>query len=253
MLIHGWGVTYAVWDKLAPLLAPYFQLIMVELPGSGAANEAAQDKPYYPLCAEALEELRLALGIEQWTILAYSTGTRVGEAYVQQYPQHVLRAVFLCPVYIRKLLKMLVQVLQVVDPKHANVVNWFISGWRLYTLLLILGFNLHRHEFTNVWMNELTLLPPEHLKRAIRELPGTGRTPFLLPTSPEVPTLFIWGLQDVVADLPTHPRPNDVFILANHSAPVLCPHLVAEVALPFLKDEVIPQNAYRTTHTLVNF
>ena len=74
LLIHGWGVTYGVWQNLEPLLAPYFQLIMLELPGTGSTTMVDWGASYYPACAEAIEELRLMLGIEQWAILAYSTG-----------------------------------------------------------------------------------------------------------------------------------------------------------------------------------
>src|SRR5579884_2520504 len=65
LLIHGWGVTYRVWRNLVPLLKPHFQLILVELPGMGAAYHQVPMMSYYPACAEALEELRVALGIEQ--------------------------------------------------------------------------------------------------------------------------------------------------------------------------------------------
>jgi pimeloyl-ACP methyl ester carboxylesterase len=236
LLIHGWGVTYAVWHKLVPLLAPYFQLILVELPGAGAMSDVVFDTPYYPTCAEALEELRVALGIEQWAILAYSTGTRVGEAYVQQYPQYVSRAVFLCPICLRKPLKMLHRNLLRIDAKRSDVVNWILSGWRLYGLLLLLGFNLHRYDQIDGWMSEIKLLPTENLKRVIAELPGNGRAPFLLPTSPPVPTLFVWGVRDVLTAPPSHPRPNDAVILACHGAPVLNPQGVASVVLPFLKE-----------------
>ena len=252
LLIHGWGVTYAVWDKLVPLLAPHFQLILIELSGTHAMSEVALDKPYYPACAEALEELRVALGIEQWSILSYSTGTRVGEAYVQQYPQRVSRAVFLCPIYLRRPLKLAVQTMDRMDPKHPDLTNWFISGWRLYGLLLYLGFNLHRHEYTNSWMSEIELHPLDNLKRVLCDLPGYGRAPFRLPTSPQVPTLFVWGLHDALSAVPSHPRPNDIFILANHSAPVLSPQSVAEVVLPFLKEEIIAQNTYHKNRAIVN-
>jgi pimeloyl-ACP methyl ester carboxylesterase len=51
LLIHGWGVTYAIWQNLAPLLTPYFQLIMIELPGIGDSPEVDPEKPYYQACA----------------------------------------------------------------------------------------------------------------------------------------------------------------------------------------------------------
>jgi pimeloyl-ACP methyl ester carboxylesterase len=247
LLIHGWGVTYSVWHKLVPLLAPHFRLIIVELSGIDEVYEVVPDMSYYPACAEALEELRVTLGIEQWAIMAYSTGTRVGEAYLQRYPQRVARAVFLCPIYLRKPWKMIIQVMQRIDAKRSEVGNWIISGWRLYWLLLWFGFNLHQRDYANNWLSEIQLHPLASLKRIILELPGTGRAPFILPTSPLVPTLFVWGLRDTLAALPPNPRPNDVFIYASHGAPVLTPHSVAEVVLPFLNEEVILQNIYLRT------
>lgn len=245
LLIHGWGVTHAVWRKLVPLLAPHFQLILVELSGMGAVREVMPDKPYYPACAEALEELRMALGIEQWAIMAYSTGTRVCEAYVQQYPQRVTRAVFLCPIYLRKPWQIFLMVMQWIDSKRSGAGNWFLSGWRLYWLVLWFGFNLHRCDYTNDWMSEIVLQPLDNLKRILLELPGKGRAQFTLPTSPFVPTLFVWGRRDVLVALPSHPRPNDVFIYAGHGAPVLTPHSVVEVVLPFLNQEAVLQNTTR--------
>ena len=67
LLIHGWGVTYTIWQNLAPLLRPHFQLIMIELPGIGGSPEVDPKKPYYPACAEAIEEVRQALNIQQWS------------------------------------------------------------------------------------------------------------------------------------------------------------------------------------------
>jgi pimeloyl-ACP methyl ester carboxylesterase len=238
LLIHGWGVTYTVWQKLVPLLAPHFQLILVELPGLGAASEIDPGKPYYRACAEALEELRMTLGIEQWAVLAYSTGTRVSEIYLQRYPQHVTSAVFLCPMYLRRSWQMALQVGQWVDANGSGLVNWVLSGWRLYGLLLALGFNLHRRDCASEWRSEIELQPMDSLKRMLMDLPDKGRAPFMLPVSPPIPSLFVWGKRDALTARPPFSRPNDVFIFANHSAPVLNPDRVAAVVLPFLKEEV---------------
>jgi len=236
LLIHGWGVTYRVWRNLIPLLRPHFRLILVELPGVGAAGQQVPHESYYPACAGALEELRAALGIEQWSILAYSTGTRVGEAYVQQFPQHVLRAVFLCPIFLRESWKLALELEQWINARRTGLADWMLSDWRLYVLLLAFGFNLRHNECASEWMNEIELQPRANLKRMLLELPGKGRAPFSLPTTPAVPTLFVWGKQDALTARPRHPRPNDVFISANHSAPMLAARQVAEVVLPFLTE-----------------
>ncbi len=81
--------------------------------------------------------------------------------------------------------------------------------------------------------------PQQILKRTLFELPDTGRAPFTLPTSPPIPTLFIWGQQDAIIARPPRLRPNDIIILANHCAPILAPHSVVEVVLPFFKQEAL--------------
>lgn len=235
LLIHGWGITYAVWRNLIPLLTPHFQLILVELPGMGVARDIVPGKPYYIACAENLEELRIALGIEQWSILAYSTGTRAGEAYIQRYPQHVDRAIFLCPLYLRRAWKMALEVEQWINSKSTGLASWILSGWRLYYLLITLGFNLQSRDRAHEWMSEIKLQPMTNLKRVLLELPGKGRLPFTLPASSPVPILFVWGSRDALVLPPSPLQSHDVVILAGHSAPVLNPHEVAAVALPFLK------------------
>src|SRR5579863_7554000 len=213
LLIHGWGVTFTIWQNLKPLLLSHFQLIMVELPGVGFSPAIEEGKPYYPTCAEALEELRQSLGIEQWSILAYSSGTRAGEAYIQRYAPHVSRIVFLCPIYLTEWISLGLRAQAHFDQTHPVLADWILADWRLYTLILMLAFNGRRHTYTDEWMHEIKMQPMSDLKRQIYELPGKGRTRFIPST---VPSLFVWGRYDVLTARPFRPRPNDVFISANH-------------------------------------
>ncbi|MBV9232354.1 MAG: alpha/beta hydrolase [Chloroflexi bacterium] len=246
LLIHGWGVTYTIWQNLAPLLRPHFQLIMIELPGIGGSPEVDPERPYYPACAEAIEEVRQALGIEQWSILAYSSGTRAAEAYVQRYPYNVTRAIFLCPIYLTELCSLALRLLNTAHPSQ-TLTNWLFSDWRLYGLVLALGFNGRRNDYTHIWKNEIELQPVDILTRMLCELPGKGRAPFELPA---VPTLFIWGSRDALTARPRPLRPNDVVIPANHSAPMLAAHHVAEAVIPFLTEGrlVTTYNRWKRAH-----
>ncbi|GCE04454.1 alpha/beta fold hydrolase [Dictyobacter aurantiacus] len=231
LLIHGWGVTFAIWQNLAPLLKSRFQLIMIELPGLGGSPHVAADEPYYQICAEAIEEVRQFLGIEHWAMLAYSSGTRAAEAYVKRYPQSVTHAIFLCPTYILEIWALFLRLLD--GPHPPTLMQWVFSDWRLHSLVRALGFNWQQHQYTRVWKKEIELQPIDILIRSLCEMPGQGRTPFYVPS---IPTLFIWGGRDALIARPRHLGPHDVVIPANHSAPMLAAPYVAEVVLPFLTE-----------------
>jgi pimeloyl-ACP methyl ester carboxylesterase len=251
LLIHGFGVTYAIWQNLAPLLKEHFQSIMIELPGIGGSPPGDPGEPYYSACADAIEELREQLGIERWAILAYSSGTRAGEAYVQRYAPHVSRAVLLCPLFVREWWSLGLRVagqLENVRPVPA-VSSWVLSDWPLYGLVAALGFNGRRHEYTYLWTNEIRQQQVEFLKRSVYELPGKGRVPFSLAG---VPTLFIWGRRDAVTARPRRPRPNDLLIRANHSAPMVAAAQIAEAVVPFLTEgRVVTPGGPRRTWSIL--
>jgi pimeloyl-ACP methyl ester carboxylesterase len=234
LLLHGWGVTYTIWQDLAPLLSPFFRLIMVELPGMGSSPPVNEAQPYYAACAPMIEEVRQALGIEQWAILSYSTGTRAAETYAQRYVSHISRMVFLCPALVSGWNWLNLRGLVWLDRRWPQVGNWILSGWRLSGLILALGFNGRYHAHTSTWIVEIGAQPVNSLKIALRELPGGGRAPFALPP---LPALFVWGNHDVVMSRPRRPHSHDRFIAANHSAPMLAAPAIARVVLPFLQGQ----------------
>lgn len=231
LLIHGWGVTFKIWQNLAPLLDPHFQLIMIELPGIGNSPPPFSDRPYYPACADAIEEVRQALGIERWDILSYSAGTRAAEAYAQRYPQYVNCAVFLCPVYLDFWRSLGLSLVIQIDKLWPALGDWVLSDWRLYYLILFFGFNCHYHQYASDWMGEISVQSLKILKTTLREFPGAGHVPFHLPP---MPTLFIWGRSDIIPSRPRRPGPTDRIVPGNHSAPMLSASAIAEVVMPFL-------------------
>jgi hypothetical protein len=126
--------------------------------------------------------------------------------------------------------------------------HWLFSDWRLYSFIIALGFNWRRHQYTQLWKQEIELQPLDMLIRTLCEMPGKGRAPF---SSGNVPTLFIWGKSDALTARPRHPLINDVFIPADHSAPMLAASHVAEVVLPFLVEGklVHPYGRRRSRYT----
>lgn len=201
------------------------------------SGEIAAGRSYYDDCTEALDELRVALDIEQWAILSYSTGTRVGEAYMQRYPQHVTQAAFLCPLYLHRSWRLALQIEEWIDVRRSALADWILSGWRLHGMLLALGFNWRHFSCAGAWMREIKLQSVGNLKRMLLELPDKGRAPFVLPSTSAASTLFIWGLSDALTARPRHLRSNEVCIWANHGAPMLVPDKIARIVLPFFNNE----------------
>lgn len=83
VLIHGWGLHGGVWDVFVPLLAPYYRVLRVDLPGhggSGWSGEAALDD----MTAAVLE---VAPPVAAW--LGWSLGGLVAMRAALQAPARV--------------------------------------------------------------------------------------------------------------------------------------------------------------------
>jgi pimeloyl-ACP methyl ester carboxylesterase len=233
-LLHGFGVSFSIWENLTPHLSPYFQLIMVEMPGTGSSPPPDPERPFYEYSALLLDELRQELNLEQWSVLGYSLGSRAAAAYVRLFPARLERVAFLCPLLLRPSLKVGLHSLIAVDRRRPAFGDWLISGWRLYWLVRLLGFNLRAHPQAYAWTNEITAQVPAYLKVLLYGLEHERRGAFEVGT---VPTLYVWGRRDLIAHPPLRTRPEDVIIPADHSAPVDAAPTVAAVILPFFLGE----------------
>ncbi|NJK79385.1 MAG: alpha/beta hydrolase [Chloroflexaceae bacterium] len=234
LLIHGWGVTFDIWRNLAPLLKPHFRLIMVEMLGVGKSPPAPSDKPYYVACANALAETLQHIGIEKVSVLAYSTGTRVAETFLQLYPSLIERAALLCPIYPRGWQAFGIRMVEYFDQRSPRWGNWMLMGWRLNAMVRVLGFNGQRSPYLQDWVREISAQPVDILKTCIRDIPRYDRTLAAIPLDK---TLFIWGKHDLVTQRPRRPLPNDRFMRARHDAPLFSAHDVANEVIPFFKGE----------------
>ena len=232
LLVHGFGVTFSIWEELAPLLRPHAQLILPELPGLGASPPPAPGEPYYAACAQALRELREHLQLERWAVLGYSSGARAVEAYMQLDAPYVSRVAFLCPADPPGWRALNLRALLALDARWPGFGDWALSGWRLTALIRALGFNGRNPPLARAWHRCISAQPLPALKATLHQLPRAGAAPLTLPP---LPALFIWGTLDVVPARPPRPGPRDYFIIANHSAPLTAAPAIAEILLPFLQ------------------
>ncbi|MCB0113885.1 MAG: alpha/beta fold hydrolase [Caldilineaceae bacterium] len=231
LLLHGFGISYNIWQALVPLLHSHFQLILVELPGIGASPPLPAQTLYYVAGADLLDELRRELGITRWSLLCYSTGTRMGEIYVQRYGDTVSRCIFLCPLHIPGWRWRLLQTVLHIDAVLPSFGDWALSGPRLYGLVTSLGFNGRAGRRAAEWTRDIGAQPIHVLRQALRDIPDEGHSLLSLG----VPTLYIWGRQDVITICPRHRSKRHFCINANHAAPILAAADVAHLTLEFLR------------------
>jgi pimeloyl-ACP methyl ester carboxylesterase len=235
LLVHGFGISFNIWKNLVPFLHSHFTLVMVELPGIGRSPMTGDGQPYLAACIEAIERLRLALGMETWDVLGYSTGSRIAEAYVRTYAPHVCRAVFLCPLALDSLKSMGLHFGLWVDGFLPAVGNWLLSGWRLHFLISSLAFNLRPDPHAEEWFNEIVALPVRVLKETLKVVDWNGTRPFEVPVS----SVMIWGDIDAIPVRPRRRGPRDYFVHANHAAPVVAAGEVAGTILSILNQELL--------------
>ncbi|HEX9038578.1 MAG TPA: alpha/beta fold hydrolase [Ktedonobacterales bacterium] len=254
VLIHGWGVTYAVWDQLAPMLSHHFQLILIDMMGLGHEAETPLERTYYDTAADALERLRESLGIERWSIFSYSLGTVVGATYARKYRERVERAVYLCPIRTRAFIAAAGPLARRIRRIDTRPLTWALTGWRLQALISACAFNLSESPFVIDWTDEVRRQPVETLKRLLLELPRNGRAPYPSCEDAGFPELFVWAQRDFLSRVPLRARPSDIYLPVNHAAPVSAPFSVAAVVLPFLiGHEITPRQRADQPFRMVTF
>ncbi len=236
LLIHGMGVTYTIWRNLVPLLRPHYKLIMAEMPGHGASPALPPGEDYYQYSAEQVEILRRELKINQWSLLGYSMGAWVAQAYLQKYPQRASGVIFLCPAVLTRMWSFSLKGLIRLDRIYPAFSGWLLQSWRLHWLVRLLGFNGQEHPYAQVWTHEIASQPVDVIKALLGDLPGAGRAEF--PT-PSCPTWVIWGAKDSVTARPNPLRLFDRLVNGSHSAPMLAAGEVALLIREFLVSETV--------------
>ena len=234
MLVHGFGISYPIWEGLLPLLRGHFTTIMVELPGVGASPAPSTGQDYMTAAVDGMEQLRHELGFERLDILGYSTGSRIAEVYVRAHANHVSRAIFLCPLRIDASRASSLQLGLRLDDRWPVFGNWILSGWRLKFLISWLGFNLRRDPRSAEWYAEISATPMKTLKQTIRAIAEAAGGPFSVP----VPHAMIWADHDLVPRRPRQLGEHDCIVHGRHAAPVESAGEVAQVILSLGKSNV---------------
>ena len=90
VLLHGWGMSSAIWESWLPMLEADFQILLVDLPGLGRSGYSS-DQPYSlgRLAEQILQHLEPLLSRPAiW--LGWSLGGVVAAHIVVHYPERAL-------------------------------------------------------------------------------------------------------------------------------------------------------------------
>ncbi len=100
VLLHGVGLDHTLWDDLAPLLEPDFDVLRYDLLGHGAAPALRGQADIQAFIAQLDQELDNA-GWGRANVLGYSMGGLIAGAYAAARPERVNRLVLLSTVFRR--------------------------------------------------------------------------------------------------------------------------------------------------------
>ena len=229
LLVHGWGLTFPLWQQLEAQLAGEARLIEVELPGLGSSPPASGD--FVEAAVAGLRDLRVRLGIDRWTVLGYSAGARIVSRYVREEPARVTGAVYLCPLLPLGPYPAFDAIRRAVGRVSGRPQLFFVTGWRLKWLMRVFAFNTVRPVPVDPWYRALISQPLDVLLAQFEDL--FDREWAAIP--PGVPAMRIWGCRDRLA---VRPRPlglQDRIIDAGHLAPLNAAPAVAAVLRPFVR------------------
>ena len=230
LLIHGFGVSFQIWRELAPLLAEYFCLIAVELPGQGDSAPPLPSQSYTEAAVTAIESVRQKLGIPKWAVLAYSVGAGVAIAYTAAHPDRTSALVLVCPPLLKGWRWWSLRSLLWMDSRRSAIGGWLLSGWRLYGLVAMIGFNGRPVALTGDWVEEIGRQPWPVLKEGLREFPGREQ----LLTGMDDRWLLICGNRDIVSTRPPRRGAVVTHFAGDHSGPVRMAGPIAKKVIEFL-------------------
>lgn len=89
VLLHGLGLSGALWRRARDDFGPGYQLIVPDLRSAGATRELEQDELSLERWAEDLGGLLTALGVERPVLVGHSLGASIALKYALEHPDDV--------------------------------------------------------------------------------------------------------------------------------------------------------------------
>jgi haloacetate dehalogenase len=99
LLLHGYPQTSAMWDSVASILAPKFNLICPDLRGYGRSEKPTSDSNHTPYSKRAMAAdliaVMKALSHKKFFVAAHDRGARVAHRMGQDHPEKIHAMTFI--------------------------------------------------------------------------------------------------------------------------------------------------------------
>ncbi len=89
LFIHGFSNEAHIWDDVAPLLAPYYRVLAMDLRGHGDSDWHPEGNYDYAEIVKDVLSLLDHLGVERVVIVAHSLGGRVSMLLANEAPERI--------------------------------------------------------------------------------------------------------------------------------------------------------------------
>jgi pimeloyl-ACP methyl ester carboxylesterase len=89
LLLHGFGNDAHIWDDFAPVVAPYYRTIAIDLRGHGDSAQDPERRYDYQSHVRDLEAITAELEIDRLVLIGHSFGGRVSTLFADRHPQRM--------------------------------------------------------------------------------------------------------------------------------------------------------------------
>lgn len=87
LLLHGYGNDARVWDDFAPVVAPAYRTVAMDLRGHGDSDWDPEHRYGYDAHVRDVEAVAAALGAERLVLVGHSFGGRVAALFAGAHPE----------------------------------------------------------------------------------------------------------------------------------------------------------------------
>ena len=86
LFVHGFGNDAHVWDEIAPVVAPCYRVLALDLRGHGDSDHDPEHRYDYARFVADLECATEALGVDRLVLVGHSLGGRVSMLFAGRHP-----------------------------------------------------------------------------------------------------------------------------------------------------------------------